>query len=1565
MAELDSSQIRDELRQIILEVISVPLIPIPDDIPILDLGISSLELVEGMRRVYERFGVLVSIRRIIEGQITLGGIALYLEQELNSRKSQKQKAAVNSPRWKAQREIPLAPSQQHVGFLSRYSNEASAAFNESLVVRLEGALDGPALQAAVEEAGNRYDALRTWLHPDTDSLIVGAGEPLELAVSTVQAERLDQRLSEIVSQHFKTGSRLFRAELLRVNESDHSLVLVGHQLVLEQQSLYVVLEDIARLYRLFSQDENADSLEAILQWTDYLAMGETAEAREARLRAEAYWKNLPGAGLPNLELPNDHPRPPVKKYSGARLSVALDPVLDQRLRQWASQEAVDPSIIILGSYALYLHRLTGQRDLIVGAESEPFYADIGMPAVARTRNMLPIRSEFDPQQSYLAYIRKLTETLKNAQNHRHYSLAELIQLLNLPRDQSRSALFSAAFRATKQPPVPGFDAIHASYTLSPGSGARFDLELIVQYEETSARLICDYSTELFEADTLMRWMRGLQTLLRAGLDDPQQTCGQLPVMEADERRQIEVEWNDTKKAFPREQTALDLILEQARSRPESPAVRFMEDTLSYRQLAGRIDQFAGLLLSRGVGRGDRVGILMKRSLDLIPAMLAAWRIGALYVPIDINLPPKRLAYMIVDADVQIVLTSQEFRERAEAEPGVRAVCIEEMGGGAQLEAVSPAVGSDSAILLYTSGSTGRPKGVEICHSALFSLLLAAAEVLEFHQDSRMLALTTISFDISENELFMPLLAGGCVDVAEDGLSANGIELAERIKLRKPSHVQATPSTWKAVLTGGWQGDNDICLQSAGEALSRDLAEQLLEKCGSLWNLYGPTETTVYSAAYRVVSSPGQPMRIGRPLPNTEFHILDQQLQTAPLGAVGEIYIGGEGLAVGYWRKPELTQERFIPSPYDLSQRLYRTGDLGYYLPNGDIVCLGRTDDQVKIHGVRIELGEVEMALRETTGVKDAVAVSWRDPRGDSQLVAHIIPDGESNLSATTLRASLRQRLPDAMIPVYFVFTQTFPLTPNGKVHRAALPPPGGPSQNETGLDKQPPATPTERALAGIWAEVLGIDPKGIGRDSDFMDLGGHSLLMTQLMVEVRKSFQVSFNLREFFDASTIRKFGQLIDDHKRLETGKINSNGQNGSKHNAEYARQRMAFLQREAQLPAYIAPGRRMTYEPGSELRSVLLTGGTGFLGAYLVAEILNTTQADLYCLVRPKRGENSKTRIERQMRHYAVWGDGEAWQLAWENRLHVVDGDVTLPRLGIENARYESLAVDVDAIFHGAAHVNFIYPYEALRATNVLGIHEIIQFAFHKRIKPVHHLSTAAIWPMGARYTFFEKDPIEHHGILNLGYDEAKWVGEKTLLNAAERGLPVARYRPGEVGGDSITGHCVTDHFLIASVKGFLQFGAFPQLDIQVDVAPVDYVAKAMVYLAFHRKPLGRAFHLTNPYRRPMSAALEYLRSCGYQFEELPFEELRDRLVNSRDFAANALFAYQAALEDMNNVSMQLPTYDTRETQRELNGSGISCPPADEKLFGTYLRYLQGIGFIPHSEALLAQAGVTAQIE
>ncbi len=1548
------SQIQSALQQIIIGRVGDDLRSIPNDVPILDLGISSLELVEGMRQVYDHFGVLVSIRRVIEGQVTIGTLALYIEQELNSQQSLKKKS--QAEQWKTERQVPLAASQQHLGFLSRYSSEASAAFNEAILIQLNGALHGPALHAALEEARNRYDALRTALNPEQNTLDIGSGEALELVVSPVPPDQLEGRMNEIVARPFEIGKRLFRAELLRLSETQHVLVLVGHALVIEQGALKTILSDIAELYQAFSRDQPASTAALSLQWADYLALGNTEDAKAARGAAEKYWKDVFDSGVPLLELPADHPRPPLKKYSGSRLEVRLDSAIKERLNACALSEGLSPETILFAAFTVFIHRLSALDDVVVGLESASLYLGSSLPAIANTRNMLPIRTSYDAARAFRDHLRAEAEALAEANIHRHLSLAELIQLLQLPRDQSRSPLFTAAFRSQTDETSVVFAGLEAEIIIPPSAGARYDIELMARTQGNGFSLVCDYSTELFETETISRWLNGMIALLDAGIQDATQACGSLPMMTARERETIISEWNKTSQEYPRAKTTLDLITEQARAAREATAIRFGGASLNYAQVMARVEQIAAALHQNGVKRGDRVGILMKRSLDLIPALLATWRVGALYVPMDTGFPQSRIAYMLSDSTVQTVIVNSDLTNTLGDEHAFNVLRIEDVHGRpTSLEHIPQPSGADSAYVIYTSGSTGKPKGVEIRHDALLNCLLATKDYVEFAAGSSMLALTTISFDISTVEIFMPLIAGGCVDLGQDGLVADGLQLAERIKNDRPSHVQATPSTWKTLLSAGWRGRDDICLLSAGEALSRDLAEQLLPECCALWNLYGPTETTVFSSAYRVTSEPGTPMRIGRPYPNAQIYILDKQYQPVPIGAIGELYIAGEGLAVGYWQRPELTAERFVANPFSPGQRMYWTGDLARYMPDGSIVWLGRLDDQVKIHGVRVELGEIESALSSVEGVRDAVVVAWQDSRGDAQLVAHVIL--KKDLSASEIRAQLRERLPEVMIPPYILFADSFPQTANGKIHRAALPSPSSlpPSPDREEAESESPATATEKILAGVWANLLGIEESIISRDSDFMDLGGHSLLMTLLMVEVRKQFQVGFNMREFFGASTLRKFAALVDQRQDQETANANLGRSPASSRSPEWARQRMAFLQREAELPRYLAPARGLVYQPVTNIQNVLLTGGTGFLGAYVIAEILTTTNADIHCLVRPRRGENSKQRIENQMKRYQVWVEGEAWQSAWEARLHVVDGDVTLPRLGMKDHDYERLSRDVDAIFHGAAHVNFIYPYEALRATNVLGVHEIIQFAFHSRIKPVHHLSTAAIWPMGAQYTYYEKDPIDHVGLLNLGYDEAKWVGEKCLVHAAERGLPLARYRPGEVGGDSVTGRCVTDHFIIACFKGFLQFGAFPDLDIEVDIAPVDYVAKSMVYMAFHRNVLGRAFHLTNPSRRKLKDGLAYLRGLGYQFEELAFVDLRDRLVNSPDFSSNALFAYQAALDDMDDVSMQLPTYDTRETLRELAGSGITCHPADEKLFGTYLRYLQEIGFLPQPEALI----------
>ena len=1175
--------IRTELLRLVGEALGEELPPIPGDTPILDFVVSSLALVEGMRRIYERFGVLISIRRVLEGQITLDGLASYIEQQLSAPRARQ----IETPPSAAEQDsaaatrVKFAPSQRHVGFLTRYSPEAAAAFNEPLAARLEGPLNLRALQAAIDAVADRYEALGTSLSPDEDELSVHSTRRFELPVTSCRAGELDEKLAEIVHRPFLPGQRLFRAELLKESDHRHVLVLLSHRLVVDIEALQVVFGELAAFYSAYSTDGEPSAGFPGLQWTDYLAMGQSAIALEAREAARVFWQETLSEAWPHLELPADHPRPPVKRYGGARLVLPLERELCERANTSGGSAGLALPHFVFAAWSAFLNRLSGQRDLVVGVRSAPLYLEPGQRVVAQTRNMLPVRLDIDSTRNFEQHVRSTAADVAVAERNRHFSLAELIQLGNLPRDQSRSPLFTAAFQQQHWDAPPAFGSMRVSFVQLPVPGAAYDIELILAISPDGAHLMCDFSTELFQPETIERWMHGLLALLRAGLDDPGAACRSLPVMTSADRRKLLVEWNSTGTAYPEEKTVLDLFTEQVSARPDAPAVRCEESRWTYRQLAGRVEALAGQLSSDGVVPGDRVAILLERSPDLVAALLAAWRVGALYVPLDGGFPRKRLAYMLADAGASACVTSSALAPLIPEEFDGRVLCVDEVNQRAPgaTDSARRATSSGSAYLIYTSGSTGQPKGVEVGHRGLVNVLLSVQALIGFGAGDVMMAITTVSFDISTVELLIPLIAGGVVDIVPDGVVADGVALAAMITSHAPDFMQATPSTWKAVLAAGWRGDKTLSLGSAGESLSRELAEQLLPKGRALWDVYGPTETTVYSAASIVQSAPDQPVPIGRPLSNTQVYVLDEDRQPVPIGAVGELYIGGDGLARGYWGRPELTAERFVQSPFQPGARLYRTGDLARYLPSGELVCLGRVDDQVKIHGVRVELGEIESALRRVPGVRDAVASAWRDARGDLQLVGHVIPDRVSP-SVAAIRAELREHLPEVMIPPHILFSEAFPLTANGKIRRGQLPVPGGTAGRPV-APMEMPETPTERLLAECWGRVLELDAASIGRDSDFMDLGGHSLLMTPLMVEVRRSFDVSFRLREFFDAPTIRSFAKLIAERRRTVTASQPERRPGGSARPSDWGRQRMATLLRESELPPSIAPARGMSYRP------------------------------------------------------------------------------------------------------------------------------------------------------------------------------------------------------------------------------------------------------------------------------------------------------------------------------------------------------------------------------------------------
>ncbi|MEA2599254.1 MAG: hypothetical protein QOF89_246, partial [Acidobacteriota bacterium] len=740
---------------------------------------------------------------------------------------------------------------------------------------------------------------------------------------------------------------------------------------------------------------------------------------------------------------------------------------------------------------------------------------VGTPIANRTRaelegligffvNTLVLRTDLGGDPTVSEILPRVRETALGAYAHQDLPFEYLVERLQPQRDLSRNPLFQLMFNLLNAP-VERMES--GSLALSPleaqGSTSLFDLQVYVRETPRGLSTAWEYATDLFDASTMERLARHFGNVLSGITEHPEAHLSELPLLDEAERDQILVEWNATDREIPLG-CVNEWIAAQASRTPDAVAVVFGGESLTYRQLDRRANGLALRLLELGVGPEVRVGIALERSLEMVVALLGVLKAGGSYVPLDPSYPAERLAFMREDAGLAEVLTEESLHEIPEVARAPRS-----------------GVGADNAAyVIYTSGSTGRPKGVQISHGALANFLASMSETPGLTSEDRLLAVTSLSFDITGLELYLPLMVGGRVVLASREEAADGQRLQELIAESGATVLQATPATWRLLLESGWEGGEGLKALCGGEALSPVLAAALRPKVGSLWNVYGPTETTVWSTAEEIQGE--GPILVGRPIANTEAYVLDGAGQPVPVGVPGELLLGGAGLARGYLGRPELTAERFVPAPFGTGLRLYRTGDLARYRADGRLECLGRIDTQVKVRGFRIELGEIEAALGGHPEVATAVVVAREEASGDRRLVAYVVPRRTGADLSDELRSWVRQSLPDYMVPAAWMFLAELPLTPNGKVDRKALPAP----ISEAG-GAVAPRTPTEEVLAGIWARVLGLE--SVGSEDSFFHLGGHSLLATQVISRIREAFGVELPLRQIFETPTLAGLARSID----------------------------------------------------------------------------------------------------------------------------------------------------------------------------------------------------------------------------------------------------------------------------------------------------------------------------------------------------------------------------------------------------------------------------------------------------
>jgi amino acid adenylation domain-containing protein/non-ribosomal peptide synthase protein (TIGR01720 family) len=1112
--------------------------------------------------------------------------------------------------------FPLSFAQQRLWFLSQYDPE-SPEYNIPQGFRVTGPLAPEILERTLTAIVSRHEALRT-------TFTAVDGEPRQLIAERSRVELPLTDLTAWPRQEREARARqaavadarrpfdltqgpLLRALLFRLDAEEHLFFVNVHHIVYDGWSRGIFLAELAALYQALAAGRPSPLPELPVQYLDFALWQRGWLAGDVLARQLEYWRQRL-AGAPPLDLITDRPRPALRTHDGAACSVLLPRPLAAALTGLAQEEGGTLFVGLASLFKALLHVYTGQEDLTLGT----LIANRTRPElegmIGFFANTLALRTDLAGDPSWRQLLRREREVALGAYAHQDLPFEKLVDEISPQRDLARTPIFEALLILLNAPgrplEIPGLAIAQLAID---NATARFDLTLYMVEAEEGLTGYLEYNAGLYDAVTVRRFLAHLRALAEAAAATPDLPLSALSWLSPAEARQLLVDWNATGAPVPRGGVH-ELIAEQAARTPEAVAVVCGPEKLSYAELDRRADLLARHLRGLGVGPEVLVGLAVERSFEMMVGLLGILKAGGAYVPLDPDYPRERLAYMLDSSRLPVLLTQERLIPRLPAVTAVRpsgadvqpaVPGVESSGPGAQpavtgvqiiaLDRDWPAIAAigaataaappaarvepqNLAYVIYTSGSTGRPKGVEISHGAVVNFLAAMARTPGLAPSDVLPAVTTLSFDIAGLELYLPLICGARVVLVPREVAQAGEELLACVQGSGATFMQATPATWRLLLGAGWKGGGKLKVLCGGEALPRDLADQILEEAAELWNVYGPTEATIWSMLQRI--EPGARITLGRPLANTQVYLLTPHLRPVPAGVPGELLLGGSGLARGYRGRPDLTAERFVPDPFGAAPgaRLYRTGDLARHLPDGTVEYLGRIDHQVKVRGFRIELGEIEAVLGQHPGIAQTVVLAREDVPGTRRLVAYLTPrtagaaapaggalDGRDVVggaaagagggvgggagaaaaagpSSQELREFLQERLPEYMVPALFVTLAAMPLTPNGKIDRRALP---APTHERAAADHPyvAPSGAVETALAALWSEVLGVAQ--VGADDDFFALGGDSLLVIRVVSKANKG-GLGITTKQLFQHRTVAQLAKVAGTaHILAEQGAV------------------------------------------------------------------------------------------------------------------------------------------------------------------------------------------------------------------------------------------------------------------------------------------------------------------------------------------------------------------------------------------------------------------------------------------
>ena len=1522
-AETDTEKKLLNLWKNILEIKNIS---IDDDF--FTLGGDSLLGIKLISYINKEFTINININDLFDNPTiyTLGNL-------LDNLSNEKESSSNTIIKSEKQEYYPLSSAQKRMYYSSSLDNN-STLYNIAGGIIVDKVLDTKKLQECFNTLINRHEALRTHFDIlDSEVVqIINDKVDFKLDLESSNTNDLNKIYTDFVKPFDLSKAPLFRTKLVELENNKMLLLLDMHHIISDGTSLGILLQELCDLYN------NKELKEKQIDYKDFTLWEKEQFKSEEFKKSKEYWVNQFKDEIPLLNMPTTYPRPSVQSFEGSNYHTKLSKDVFDKVNTVSKELNITPYMLMLSCYYILLSKYTSQDDIVVGTpivgrELPELSNMLGMFV-----NTLAMRNKIDNSLSFENFSKVIKENCLNRFKNQSYPFDMLVKELNIKRDTSRSPLFDVMFIYQNNGyPEINFNDAKTEYFVPDNNVSKFDLSLEVLPTNNEYDLRFEYCTKLFDEEFIKRLSSHYINILNAILENTEVKISDIDMLSKEERNQILYEFNNTKVDYPSDKTIVDLFEEQVEKTPNNVAVVFEDKKLTYRELNEKSNQLARFLIANNVTTADIVGILLDKSLESIISILGILKVGATFLPIDVTYPNERIDYMLRDSKANILLTSQNFIHKAN--DTVQPLCVEmESDYFLQYDNENLNIFYETdnlAYIMYTSGSTGNPKGVMVTHKNIVRLV-KNNKFITFDKEEHILQTGSIVFDACTFEIWGALLNGFKLFIMkkEDLLDATILE--NYLQNNKITTLWLTAPLFNQLCeTNPYMFKSVKTLLTGGDVLSPKHINMVRKANPDLTviNGYGPTENTTFSCCFTIDKKYTSSIPIGKPISNSTAFVVSSAGLLCPIGVPGELWVGGDGVSKGYLNNEDLTKEKFISNPFG-EGIIYKTGDLVKWLPNGNIEFIGRIDNQVKIRGFRIELNEINKRIIENSFVKEAFT-TIKTINNIKHICSYIVTKKDFNLDA--LKNYLNSHLPNYMIPTYFIKLKKLPINPNGKVDKNALP-----DNFNNFIDTRSikdPSSDEERLLLSLFKNILNND--NIGVDDNFFEVGGDSLTAMKLQVET-----ISNNLNISY--SDIFKYSSVENLINNLHSTKDSIKPDYISDYDKYNSLLKNNNLEKEIICPK-------------TEVGNVLLTGFTGFLGAHILDSFIKKETGKIYCLIRSKNNMSAKERLFNVLHFYFE----DKYDMLVDDRIILVDGDITFNKFGLSNEDYKELGNNVNTVIHSAALVKHYGIYKDFDEINVKGTKNIVDFSQKFNLRLLH-ISTISV----SGNNLAEGSNIDNHFGKEMDYDEtnfyigqnlenlyvkSKFEAEKVVLDAISNGLSACILRMGNLTSRFTEGKFQQNHFENAFVnrfKSFLQIGVFPKelLNLYCEFTPIDYCGDAIISIASHFNKDYTVFHLLNEKQVYLDRLFNMLNEIG----------INTQLVSEKEFAKTI----QSILDDplrrqyiegiINDLTADKKLVYKSEvniksdfTKEFLYRTGFEWPYIDINYIRNYFKYLIDIGY------------------